>query len=88
LAAISFGVMALALPGEALACKGHKGDKFAKADANNDGFLTAAEVGDKRWARIQVADANSDGQISKAEFDQAKKDGKIGKRKKKGKAEA
>ena len=81
--------MALALPGEALACKGHKGDK---ADANNDGFLTAAEVGDKRWARIQVADANNDGQISKAEFDQAKKDGTIGKRKKKnknkGKAEA
>ena len=56
----------------------HAAERFQRADKNNDGFLTADEVGDKRWERIKVADANSDGKVSKAEIDQARKDGKLG----------
>ncbi|MCA9595293.1 MAG: hypothetical protein KC776_18370 [Myxococcales bacterium] len=62
----------------------NKGARFAKADKNNDGFLTEAEVGAKRWKRISVADANKDRKVSKAELQQAHKDGKIGHRGKKG----
>lgn len=53
-------------------------ERFRKADKNNDGFLTRDEVGDKRWDRIKVADANNDGKVSKAELEQAFKDGKLG----------
>jgi hypothetical protein len=35
-------------------------------------------VGEKRWAHIQVADANKDGKISQAELQQAYADGKLG----------
>lgn len=84
LAAASFGVVAMAIPTQAEACEGKKGDKFAKADTNGDGFVTADEVSDKRWAKMKVADANNDGKVSKAEFVQAKKDGKLGKKKKGG----
>ena len=56
----------------------HAQERFKKADKNGDGFLTQAEVGDKRWAHIQVADANKDGKISMAELAQAHADGKIG----------
>ncbi len=67
--------------------------RFEKSDKNSDGFLTAAEVGDKKWARIKVADANNDAKVSLAEMKQAKADGKLkhkgkdkkGKRGKKGK---
>ena len=63
-------------------CDGHhdgkgKGGMFKKADKNADGFLTKAEVGDKRWERIKVADANNDGKISRPELQQARKDGKL-----------
>ena len=56
----------------------HAADRFKKADKNADGFLTQAEVGDKRWTRIQVADANNDGKVSQAELTQARADGKLG----------
>jgi EF hand len=62
-------------------CDGKHGDKAAKfqrADKNADGFLTRDEVGDKRWQRIQVADTNKDQKVSKAELEQAHKDGKLG----------
>jgi hypothetical protein len=50
----------------------------SKADKNSDGFLTQDEVGDRRWAHIQVADANKDSKISQAELEQAHADGKLG----------
>ncbi|MEI9937958.1 MAG: EF-hand domain-containing protein [Pseudomonadota bacterium] len=58
--------------------KEHAAERFKKADKNGDGFLTQAEVGDKRWAHIQVADSNKDGKISQAELAQAHADGKLG----------
>jgi hypothetical protein len=59
--------------------------RFEKSDANSDGFLTEAEVGDKKWARIKVADANNDAKVSLAEMKQAKADGKLKHKDKKGK---
>ena len=56
----------------------HAAERFKKADKNSDGFLTRDEVGEKRWAHIQVADANNDGKISQAELQQAHADGKLG----------
>src|SRR5258706_9623774 len=56
----------------------HAAERFQRADKNNDGFLTRDEVGDKRWEHIKVADANNDGKVSKAEMEQAFKDGKLG----------
>ena len=56
----------------------HAAERFKKADKNSDGFLTQDEVGEKRWAHIQVADANKDGKISEAELQQAHADGKLG----------
>jgi len=51
--------------------------RFDKSDSNSDGFLTAAEVGEKKWAHIKVADANNDSKVSKAEIKQARADGKL-----------
>jgi Ca2+-binding EF-hand superfamily protein len=56
----------------------HAAERFKKADKNADGFLTQAEVGDKRWNHIQVADANKDGKVSQAELAKAHADGKLG----------
>jgi EF hand len=56
----------------------HAADRFKKADKNADGFLTQAEVGDKKWTRIQVADTNKDGKVTQAELTQAHADGKLG----------
>src|SRR3954468_8818222 len=56
----------------------HAAERFKKADKNADGFLTQAEVGDKKWSHIQVADANKDGKVSQAELAQAHADGKLG----------
>jgi EF hand len=56
----------------------HAADRFKKADKNGDGFLTQAEVGDKKWTRIQVADTNKDGKVTQAELAQAHADGKLG----------
>ena len=61
----------------------HAAERFQKADKNNDGFLTKDEVGDERWERIKVADVNNDTKVSKAEMEQAHKDGKLGHRGKK-----
>lgn len=58
--------------------KQHAEERFKKSDKNADGFLTQAEVGDKRWSYIQVADANKDGKVSQAELTQAHADGKLG----------
>src|SRR6478609_11348095 len=58
--------------------KQHAAERFKKADKNADGFLTQAEVGDKRWSHMQVADANKDGKVSQAELAQAHADGKLG----------
>jgi hypothetical protein len=83
-AAAAFGTSAWALAetGPKGECHGHQGEgkgaMFKKADKNNDGFLTKAEVGDKRWERIKVADANNDAKVSQAEMKQAHKDGKLG----------
>jgi hypothetical protein len=57
--------------------EGHGRGHFKKADKNSDGFLTKAEVGDQRWERIKVADANKDGKVSQPELKQARKDGKL-----------
>ncbi len=57
---------------------GKRGEaRFHEADTNGDGFLTAAEVGEKKWERIKVADANADAKVSLAELKQAKADGKL-----------
>lgn len=56
----------------------HAADRFKHADKNADGFLTQAEVGDKRWNRMQAADANKDGKVSLAELAQARAEGKLG----------
>ncbi len=75
-AVTSIGTVALAEGKEG--CKGKSAEaRFQKADKNSDGFLTAAEVGDKKWARIKVADANSDAKVSLAEMQKAKADGKL-----------
>ena len=58
--------------------RAHAAERFKKSDKNSDGFLTQDEVGPKRWAHIQVADANKDGKISLAELQQAHADGKLG----------
>lgn len=84
-AAAAFGTSALALAETSDAkpqCggegKGHgKGAMFKKADTNGDGFLTQGEVGNERWERIKVADANKDNKVSKDEMKQARKDGKL-----------
>jgi Ca2+-binding EF-hand superfamily protein len=52
-------------------------EKFQRADENNDGALTSAEVGEDRWSRIQVADTNADSKITLAEMEQAHADGKL-----------
>jgi hypothetical protein len=85
-ATAAFGTSAWALADTSAKpqCDGHghkggeKGAHFKKADKNSDGFLTKDEVGDKRWDRIKVADANNDSKISQAEMQQAHKDGKLG----------
>jgi hypothetical protein len=84
-ATAGFATSALALaetPAKAR-CEGHQGGEgkakghFKKADKNGDGFLTKAEVGDKRWDRIKAADANKDGKVTQPEMQQARKDGKL-----------
>lgn len=82
--AAAFG-LAVAIPATAFACGAggkNKEARFQKADKNNDGFLTQAEVGEKRWQKIKVADANNDAKVSKAELAQARADGKLKKHKK------
>jgi Ca2+-binding EF-hand superfamily protein len=51
-------------------------ERFNQADKNHDGALSADEVG-RRWERLQVADADKSGSVTRAELDQAHKDGKL-----------
>ena len=81
-AAFATSALALAETPAKPACdgkhEGHgQGGMFKKADKNSDGFLTKEEVGDKRWDRIKVADANKDNKVSQPELQQARKDGKL-----------
>lgn len=82
-AAIGTSALALAETPAKPQCEGKHGEKgkgqglFKKADKNNDGFLTKDEVGEERWARIKVADANQDSKVSHDEMKQARKDGKL-----------
>jgi hypothetical protein len=81
----ALGTTALALAEDGAAkphCSGEhdgkgKGAHFKQSDKNSDGFLTQDEVGAKRWDRIKIADTNNDGKVSKAELEQAHKDGKL-----------
>lgn len=87
-AVMTIGVSAFA-DGDGKKCGGGKNAeaRFQKSDKNSDGFLTKAEVGDKRWERIAIADANKDAKVSLAEMKQAKADGKLkGKKKKESEA--
>lgn len=58
--------------------RAHAEERFKQQDKNGDGFLTPDEVGEKRWAHIQVADTNKDGKVSFQELMQAFADGKLG----------
>jgi Ca2+-binding EF-hand superfamily protein len=68
--AVSF---VLSVPAVAVACVGKDGhaSHFQDADKNNDGYLTQAEVGAKRWEHIKIADVNNDSKVSKEELKQA-----------------
>ena len=50
---------------------------FRRADKDGNGSLEPDEVGERRWARIQVADANGDGRVTAVELDQARAAGKL-----------
>src|SRR6188768_2590901 len=43
-------------------------EHFAKMDKNNDGALSKDEVGDKRWERLSVADADKSGSVTREEI--------------------
>jgi Ca2+-binding EF-hand superfamily protein len=53
-----------------------KKQHFAAKDTNQDGALSADEVG-KRWTHMSVADADKDGRITQAELDAAHAEGKL-----------
>ena len=42
--------------------------RFSKMDKNSDGALSKDEVGDKRWERLSVADADKNGSVTKDEI--------------------
>jgi len=42
--------------------------RFQKMDKNNDGALSKDEVGDKRWERLSVADADKNGSVTREEI--------------------
>ncbi|HEX3596874.1 MAG TPA: hypothetical protein VHU80_17315 [Polyangiaceae bacterium] len=51
--------------------------RFTHADKNSDGSLTENEVGDRKWSRISVADADKNGSVSLSEIEAAVTAGKI-----------
>lgn len=60
--------LALALM-SAPALAGSYGEWFEKTDANQDGYLTADELGEKKAYKIQKMDTDDDGRVSRAELD-------------------
>jgi hypothetical protein len=54
-----------------------RAEMFKRADKDNNGALTAEEVG-RRWERLQVADTDHNGSVTRAELDQARAEGKLG----------
>ena len=60
------------------AAAGSSGEWFEKMDANADGYLSTAELGDEKAKKMSKLDTDNDGQISRAEYDdyKAKKDKK------------
>ena len=46
-------------------------ERFAQEDKNSDGALTKDEIGDKRWQRLSVADADKNGSVTQAEIQAA-----------------
>lgn len=53
-----------------------KGRMFGM-DANQDGALSAEEVGADRWTHLSVADADKDGKVTKDELQAARQIGKL-----------
>ena len=51
---------------------GSDGEWFEKMDANADGYLTTAELGDEKAKKMSKLDTDEDGQISRAEYDDYK----------------
>ena len=51
--------------------------RFAKGDKNGDGSLTEDDVGERRWARISVADTDKSGSVTLPEIEAAVAAGKI-----------
>jgi hypothetical protein len=43
-------------------------ERFTKLDKNSDGALSKDEVGDKRWERLSVADADKNGSVTRDEM--------------------
>jgi Ca2+-binding EF-hand superfamily protein len=50
---------------------------FERFDADKDGALTQAEVGEKMWAHISVADADNDAKVTREELKAAHESGKL-----------
>jgi Ca2+-binding EF-hand superfamily protein len=51
--------------------------RFAKGDKNGDGSLTEDEVGERKWARISVADTDKSGSVTLPEIEAAIAAGKL-----------
>ncbi len=51
--------------------------RFARGDKNGDGSLTEDEVGERKWARISVADTDNSGSVTLPEIEAAIAAGKI-----------
>jgi hypothetical protein len=54
----------------------HAKKRFEKKDANSDGFLDQAELGDK-WSKLSVADQNGDQKLTPDELKTAFESGKL-----------
>lgn len=52
-------------------------ERFARKDTNGDGALTEAEVGERAWNRLKVADKDGDAQVTLAELQEARASGKL-----------
>jgi Ca2+-binding EF-hand superfamily protein len=52
-------------------------ERFARGDKNGDGALTEDEIGDRKWARISVADTDKSGSVTLPEIEAAVAAGKI-----------